>query len=278
MIPPTSIILAIAPALAQSPFAADVPLTSTFGGLSRTTAGDIDADGDLDLVAIEDRGRAIAVHENAGGGRYARATVAVRAEGRFLNFKLADVDADGLEDLVMIERDGELSWSRNRGGFTFDAPTPIGRVSENTFVFDFVDLFGTGRPDLLVPFSRFGGSALARFENVGGGFGPGEFLFQPPRGIGGPLTNATSMVMATSTYSVARSSTGSSSTRGAVTGRSARRSSPMSAPSTCRSRSMSTETAISICSVLRRLGPIYVALPGFPVMALAGFFRASRST
>jgi tetratricopeptide (TPR) repeat protein len=99
-----------------------VPVAS-ISGIRAVVAGDLDRDGDLDLVMAHAKG--IAVLDNLRQGRFADRTAAagLAAAGPAEALALADLDGDGLPDLITAGEGGLALW-HNLGGGRF-APWPV---------------------------------------------------------------------------------------------------------------------------------------------------------
>lgn len=92
--------------------------------------GDLDHDGDMDLVTAAEIEGVIGWHENLGNGSFAaRAVINANvpvAETLLLN----DVDQDGFLDVVYAAFNlGTIAWSRNLGNGTFSGPFTIGTLT-----------------------------------------------------------------------------------------------------------------------------------------------------
>ena len=89
-------------------------------------SGDIDNDGDLDLVVASTEA-GLYLYANDGTGQFARISVDLGplADMAIFNAVLADVDNDGWRDLILASyREGNYLWRNVQGSFP-GAPTPI---------------------------------------------------------------------------------------------------------------------------------------------------------
>jgi hypothetical protein len=126
-------------------------------GLRRVVAGDVDADGDTDLVA---RGYTTVYVENLGGGGFDGAVV-VDLDAELAG--LVDMDADGDLDVLTS---GPLAWiERLPDGFA--APAPFAEVDPDRGL-DIGDVDGDGDPD--IAYAEFDRMVVGWLENRGGSF------------------------------------------------------------------------------------------------------------
>lgn len=81
---------------------------------SAVVAGDVDRDGDVDLLVTREPGGIVQFLRNRGDGAFA-APVNVGVGGQPFRLVLADLDRDGWLDLGIADRDGSVGILRNRG-------------------------------------------------------------------------------------------------------------------------------------------------------------------
>jgi Tfp pilus assembly protein PilF len=152
---------------------------ASLGGIRAVVAGDLDRDGDLDLLVAHAKG--IAVLDNLRQGRFADRTAAsgLAAAGPAEALALADLDDDGLPDLITAG-DGGLALWHNLGGGRF-APWPATGLPQGgrfTAVIAF-DADNDGRLDLAA--AGPGGVVVLSRRGT-----PGAPSFQPLAVEGGP--------------------------------------------------------------------------------------------
>lgn len=136
-------------------------------------AGDIDGDGDLDILAgVDGTANKIIKFVNLGGGTYAASVNATVLLDGIKSTSLCDLDNDGdLDILSAVYSSNQVCWNPNNGIGGFSSKIVLSStVSGASFAVasDF-DLDG----DLDVTASSSTGDKIVRFENLGGGtFGP----------------------------------------------------------------------------------------------------------
>jgi len=159
----------------QGRFVAGASLAS-FSYYSQTSeTGDLDADGDLDLILIANNQLYTVL--NNGTGLFTLGTPVAVPNTSWV--RLTDLDADGDLDILLLKADGnpptQLISLLNNGVATFASQVSTTLTSQLIYDFNLTDLSGDGRPDAVV----LTGSANMAYLTVWPGLGNG--LFGPAR-------------------------------------------------------------------------------------------------
>lgn len=155
-------------ALNDTVFRSRVVVNDQVMGARSVVAGDLDGDGDADLVSASSTDNTVAWYENLGGGRFsAKRKITYDAKGARVA-ALGDVDGDGVLDVVYASYyDNTLAWFRNDGAGGFGSKRVISDAVDEGQGVCAADLDGDG--DLDVATASSGDNTIAWFENLGGG-------------------------------------------------------------------------------------------------------------
>jgi len=146
---------------------------------------DVDGDGDIDIVSMENVGRTIAWYENINSATsFSRHVISqIDADYPWLtaDFRLADVDADGDSDLMVAWQtgsDAEVGWIENVGGSQGFASgrNTIDNLGKGTMNIATGDFDGDGDIDLATTFVD--GSQAAQTVIYDNSDGVGTFVLQ----------------------------------------------------------------------------------------------------
>ncbi|MCK8495277.1 FG-GAP-like repeat-containing protein [Spirosoma sp. RP8] len=142
----------------------------------QVTSGDVDGDGDLDLVTANADDYSVNVRLNNGHGRFSGATRLRVADGSPLDVKCADIDGDGDLDIVTANYGSNyagLFFNDGKGNFwgSLETDAYIGNLdSNNPNSVTCTDIDGDGDLDILAS-KRNGNSSVAiRFNDGHGRF------------------------------------------------------------------------------------------------------------
>ena len=133
------------------------------GAMGAIDAGDVDGDGDLDLLAHANN--APAWHENLGGGQFGPAIVAGATGFAPSPVRGADLDGDGMVELVVV--DGYTTFVLWNTGGAFGAPVPLAFWAGNAWDLHIADLDGDLDLDVLIG-DEASPQGVHLVENTGG--------------------------------------------------------------------------------------------------------------
>ena len=135
--------------------------------------GDLDGDGDVDVVSASSDNSTIAVHENQidQGSGFVSSTITGSADDP-RSVALGDFENDGDLDVVWGEFGGsDVAWAPNQGDGTFGAAVTINGAASNVEDVAVMDVNRNGRLDVVG--AERGEGIVAWYENTGGSFGAG---------------------------------------------------------------------------------------------------------
>ncbi|MBZ0207462.1 MAG: FG-GAP-like repeat-containing protein [Flavobacteriales bacterium] len=125
-------------------------ISTTLGNPATVMAGDLDNDGDMDVVASGHAADLLVYYANNGSGQFGSAyTVGASETSNVYMSFCADINGDGTLDVVAVSSgDGKLSWYPNTGAGTFGAQQVVAVSSGMKFALS-VDVDGDGDLDLI---------------------------------------------------------------------------------------------------------------------------------
>ena len=152
---------------ATNDYGAANTITGTAGGPQSVAVGDLDGDGDLDVVSALEGDNAYAVYENTDSGFQPGVNLTTSAQlAQFAT--MADLDGDGdLDVLGASQDDNTISWFANDGTGNFSGENVLTTSAENAEWVRAVDLNGDGALDVLS--ASHTDNTISWFENTGGG-------------------------------------------------------------------------------------------------------------
>lgn len=146
-------------------------------GFSSVACGDVDNDGDNDLVFTSNLGtnpRDIYVYSNNGAATFTERddtslSLPATAGGDQRiprSIQISDMDRDGLSDLVVGNNtDNTFHIFKNSGSFNFDNPVEISANNEPTGILDVVDFDNDGNLDVVTLTFRVSNTGIHFFKN-----------------------------------------------------------------------------------------------------------------
>ncbi|MEX2054897.1 MAG: FG-GAP-like repeat-containing protein, partial [Candidatus Andersenbacteria bacterium] len=134
-------------------------------GILGITTGDIDADGDDDIVTAGKDG--IKVYQNEGDFRF---TTHIIDEAYGERVQVVDLNKDGTLDILVTIKGGDaaIKWYRNNGELDF-SPTVLLTAGEEPFAYA-GDLDNDGDADIVTARGEADGRTVSRWMNEGGTF------------------------------------------------------------------------------------------------------------
>jgi len=148
-----------------------VPLLTTIDWDTAIRVGDLEGDGDLDVVHVNSLH--LVTRSNLGGGSFGPPVTIPASLGSYVELELVDMDADGDLDAIAGSNSGfnnEVRYFPNIGAGTFGAGIDLlNSLAQSPWGLGTADLSGDGLPEVFIRV----GSTIQRSPNLGGGtFGP----------------------------------------------------------------------------------------------------------
>ncbi|MCB9684215.1 MAG: VCBS repeat-containing protein [Alphaproteobacteria bacterium] len=129
-------------------FGAPTLISSDCRNCEDLTAGDLDGDGDVELVLASEVG--VGLLEGLGGGAFAPLRrLSLTSDNRYREVALVDLDLDGDDDLVVATNQA-IRWSTNEGGLVFGDPASSPMENHDAYELAGMDTDGDGVLDVVV--------------------------------------------------------------------------------------------------------------------------------
>lgn len=161
-------------------------ISNAIGTTESIEVGDIDGDGDMDVVVADYDLNTISWYENTDGlGNFGAAQLIHDEVDAALSVVLKDLNNDGNLDVISDYQNGSIAWFENDGQGDFGSANVIGSNLGLIFKLFAADLTGDGNNDIIA--SEWVQHELVWFQNTGNGnFGNKNVIssaYQNPVGV-----------------------------------------------------------------------------------------------
>ena len=137
-------------------------------GVQAVIAGDLDSDGDNDVLSVSQIDSKVAWYENDGTARFGRQQQITSDANGLTEIEVGDIDGDGDADILAgSNNDNDVTWYENLGNAQFAKEKLISNETRNLQSVAMADLDGDGDPDALS--ASYDDDKIAWYENLGGG-------------------------------------------------------------------------------------------------------------
>jgi|GEM_PF-3599002 len=147
---------------------------------------DIDADGDIDIIATRSTGSVssssneVCWYKNLGNETFSAKTLISSAYDDVTEVKLLDIDEDGKKDLVVADRESGMSWIKNMGSGFFGTKQSLPYNSALS-TFEVGDMNNDGKDDIIV--AELSNDNMSFLRNTGNGVFVYDSMFYAPNGV-----------------------------------------------------------------------------------------------
>ncbi|RKN81398.1 FG-GAP-like repeat-containing protein [Ulvibacterium marinum] len=165
-------------------FGTERTITTATAGASGVATGDLDGDGDLDVVSSSAEDNKIAWYPNDGSGNFGTQRTITQAEAGAEDVIVADLDGDGDLDVISTSADdNRIAWYPNDGNGNFGTQQTITTAVDGIRDVTVADMDGDGNLDVLS--ASFNDNRVAWYPNNGNGnFGDQQTITTAGAGVG----------------------------------------------------------------------------------------------
>ncbi|MFS4457383.1 FG-GAP-like repeat-containing protein [Maribacter sp. 2304DJ31-5] len=142
-------------------------ISESINGVSSVAVGDIDNDGDIDVVSASYDDNKVSWHDNDGTGNFTDENVITNIAQGARNIHLADVDDDGdIDVIVASENDNSVNWHENDGTGEFTSTHLVSDTVNRAYSVYASDIDLDGDLDIIS--AAFESGIVSWFENSNG--------------------------------------------------------------------------------------------------------------
>jgi len=144
----------------------EIIISNAVSKINSVAAGDIDNDGDNDIVLGSDNDEKISLFKNNGNGTFLTRGIIDNVNPRISEVKLFDLDNNGFLDVIFKYKNGYIYYCNNIDGSSFSSSKYITAQADGGTGIDFLDVNGDSFYDIV--FSSYDYDSLKYVLNLNG--------------------------------------------------------------------------------------------------------------
>jgi uncharacterized repeat protein (TIGR01451 family) len=155
--------------LGNSKFSTEQVISTTQNGLNSICSGDLDNDGDIEVIASGSTSGVdkISYYDNLGDGQFSSEIVIDSTINNPYTVRVVDINGDSFVDILRGNTDGTVYWYENLGSSLFSSGILLPTISGELISALTPDVDSDGDFDLI--FCLFSLDKIVLYENLGGG-------------------------------------------------------------------------------------------------------------